>query len=199
MGLIINADTAADTFRDDEKGKHRLFDHIKVLSKAAEGYVHVLEGLRKHVHRYAVMTMILKKLNGGLREGFIIAAVKLHSGLVYNHFAVLYHMYADVLSSVETEGPDNGDVGPDGIGPFPVVAAENPVSKAAGEASAESDHNGFLTGLFREVGGIGGLAGAGDAKINIQLERMLWMADVVQEEPGQGYPENVFHNKTPQN
>ena len=113
--LSSDADTAANTFRGDEERNERFSDHVEVLSKAAQGYVHVLKGLGKHVHGNAVVTVILEKLDCGLREGFIVAAVELYASFIYNHLTILYHVYAYILTGVQAEGSGNGDVGPDGI------------------------------------------------------------------------------------
>jgi len=69
------------------------------------------------------------------------------------------------------------------------------MGETAREATAEPYHDGFLPGLPGEVSGIGGLAGTGNAKIYIQLERMPWVPGTVQEEPEKSNPENIFHIK----
>jgi len=193
VGLFINTDTAADAFSDDEERKEGFSDHIKVLSEAAKSDVHILKGLGKHIYRDAIMTVILKELDSCLRESLIVAAVELDTSFVDDHLAVLYHMDADILPGIQTEGTGNGNVGPDRILSFPIAAVQNPVSEAAGESAAEADNDRFFPGLFGEIGGISSLAGAGDAKVYIQLEGVPWMASTAQEEPKKGYPENIFH------
>ena len=82
MGFIVDTDTAANTLRDYEERNERFSDHVEILSKAAQSYVHVLKRLGKHVHGHAVMTVVLEKLDCGLRESFIVTAVELHASFL---------------------------------------------------------------------------------------------------------------------
>jgi len=68
------------------------------------------------------MAMIFEELDRRLGKGFVIAAVELHSGLVYYHFPILYHMNSDILPGVQAESTGNGNVGPNGISALPVIS-----------------------------------------------------------------------------
>ena len=75
MGILINANLAADALADYEPGKQGLLDNEVVLCKAAEGNVHILVALREHIHGALVVPVVLVPVDGGGAEGLIGAVV----------------------------------------------------------------------------------------------------------------------------
>lgn len=179
VGHLIYSDLTANAPGDNKPGNEGAADNKEVLGQAAEGYVHILKGLGEHIDGNAIVTVIFKKLDSGFRERFIVSVIELYASLIYNEFAVLDEMYAQVLLSTDTESAGDGDIGPDGIGAFPVLAVQYPVSETTGKAAAEPQDLRFPLGLPGQIGSIGGLAGAGDTEIDVELEPMFWMTCLV--------------------
>ena len=167
VGIVVNADFAADTLDNNKPGQDAFLDHKKVLGKAAKSYIHILMGLGKHIHGNAVMTVELEEINSVDREGFILTGIELHAGLINNEFCVFNKILAQILPGIHPISTGNGDIGIDTNGTLPVLAVYNPVCKTAGKTAAEADHNTLTLGLFGEVGGKGSLAGAGNTEVNI--------------------------------
>ena len=193
VGIFVNAHFAADTLRYDEEGKNGPADYIEVLGKAAESYVHILKGLGEHVNRHTIMAVVFEEVDSGFGEGFIVPVVELHASFIYNHFAILYHIHANIGFSVQLIGALNGNVRPDGIRTLPIVAVQYPVGEAAREAAAKTYDDGFTLSLTGQIGRISSLSGAGNAKVYVELERVFRMTDTVQEAPENGYQENITH------
>ena len=93
MGVIVNTDLAADTFRGDQKGDNGFADHVEVLGQTAQGHVHIVKGLGEHIDGNAVMAVILEEMDGGFGEGLIVPIVELHASFIYDHLAILYHVH----------------------------------------------------------------------------------------------------------
>ncbi|PWL75892.1 MAG: hypothetical protein DBY24_10410 [Prevotellaceae bacterium] len=136
VGIVINTHFTTDTLDHDEPGKDTLLDHIEILGKAAEGHVHIFMGLTEHIHGNAVMAVELEEVNSISREGLILTGIKLHASLVDNKLPVLYQILAQVLPCIHTISTGNGDIGINTNGAFPVLAAHNPICKAAGKTAA---------------------------------------------------------------
>lgn len=86
------------------------------------------------------MAVVLKELDSGFGEGLVIPVVELHASLIYDELAVLDEVDTQVLLGVDTESTGDWDVGPDGIGAFPVLSVKNPVGEAVGKAAAETQN-----------------------------------------------------------
>lgn len=52
------------------------------MKQTTEGNVHILKGLGEHVYGDTIVTMVLKELDSGFGEGFVIPVVELHASLV---------------------------------------------------------------------------------------------------------------------
>ena len=179
MGYVINTDFALDTLDHDEHRQQRFTDNIEVLGKAAKGNVHIVKGLREHINRDTIVTMIFEPLDSRFRKGFIVPVVEFDTGLINDHLAVLYHENTNVSFSIEGEGAIDRNIGPDRIGTFPVLPAQNPPGIPAGETLTQLDHKTLFLGLAGKIGRKGSFTGAGDPEIDIQLQRVLGVSGFI--------------------
>ena len=166
VGIIVNADFAADALDNDEPRENTFLDNIKVLSKATQGYIHIFMRLAENIHRNTIMTVKLKEVNSIGGEGFILTGIELHAGLINDEFPVLDEILAQIFPGIHLIGAGNGNIGINTDGAFPVFTIYNPVGKTAGKTAAEADHNALTLSLFSKISGKSSLAGAGHAKID---------------------------------
>lgn len=177
--IIIYANFAADTANNNEAREQAFLDHIEVLCKTTEGYVHILMGLGKDIYGNTIMTVKLEPIDCLIREGLIFTGVKFNASLIYNQFSVFNQVLTDILTGIHTVATGDGDVGIHVHTAFPMGAVQNPICEATGEAAAKTDDDTLLLGLFGKVGGKGCFTGAGDTKIDVEHQGMLGITDIM--------------------
>ena len=114
------------------------------------------------------MAVILVEINGLLGEGFIVAVVILNARLVNDDFCVLNHVVADIHLGVQAVGPGNGHVAVDADPAFEILTVENKSCERVSMSPAKTDKRVFMEGPPGQIGGKGCLAGAWDAKIDVE-------------------------------
>lgn len=176
MGVIIDTNFPADKLDTDEPGDKGTLDHIKMLCQAAEGDVHILIGLGKHVHGNTAMPVILEPLDSIHGERLVLAGIKIYTSLINDKLAVIDRHFAYVRLAIHPIGALDGHVGKDTDRTFPMLTIYDPIRKTAGEPAAQTDHDALTLRPPGQVGSEGGLAGAGHTEIDIELEGMLGIA-----------------------
>lgn len=131
VGVFINPDLSGDTLNNHHVGYKRPLNYIEVLSKAANGHIHILKGLGKHIDRNLVMAVILEEFDSRLGESLVVSVVKLHASFIYNHLATRDIIDTDILPGIQLVSASNGDIRPNRDFPFPAFTVQNPGGKTA--------------------------------------------------------------------
>ena len=169
MGILINANLAADALADYEPGKQGLLDNEVVLCKAAEGNVHILVALREHIHGALVVPVVLVPVDGGGAEGLIGAVVVFDTGFIDDNTTVLDHHFANIILWIELVAAGDGYVGIDRLRTLEERRSiQQPAGEFAGMVTRPGDETGLSHTLFGQVGGKGSLTAARDAEIDVE-------------------------------
>ena len=167
-GVLVHAHLSDDPPCHHTEGHQGAADYIEVLCQTAERHVHILIGLAEHIHGHPVMPVVLVEIDGFLWEGLVAAVVVLDARLVNDDFGVLDHVKANVLLGVEAVGPGDGDIAVDVNPALEISAVQQEPCHPVLVVPAEADENVFMKGPFCQMGGKGGLAGAGNAEIDVE-------------------------------
>ncbi len=114
------------------------------------------------------MPVVLVPIDSVRGKGFEVPVVVLNSSLVYDDLPAHHHILANIPLRIQLKSAGDGDVGIDWDRTFQKAGGEQLTGELTRMLLRPGDEPGLLHAPFRQVGGEGGLAGAGDSEVDVE-------------------------------